>query len=127
MARTIVIQLTLFLLPFLGYAFYRLLLSDAEADGRKTWPISLLFGLGAALMLGGFAYLALTEERSPNMCHEPARYENGEIIPARSFPCERDLTNVGAPAGDFTGPSETAPEIDPDLDASPDSEENGGT
>jgi len=61
------------------------------------------------------------------MCHEPARYENGEIIPARSFPCERELTNVGAPAGDFTGPSETAPEIDPDLDTSPDSDENGGT
>lgn len=120
MARTIVIQLVLFLLPFLGYAFYRLLLSDAQSEGRKTWPISMLFGAGAALALAGFIYLALSEERSPNMCHEPARYEDGELIPARSFPCERDMTTVGAPAGDTTGPSETASEIEPMQDPAPD-------
>ena len=125
MARTIVIQLVLFLLPFLGYAFYRLLLSDAQADGRKTWPIRVLFGAGAALAVTGFVYLALTEERSPNMCHEPARYEDGELIPARSFPCERDLTTVGAPAGDTSGPAESASEDEPEPAQTPDPAENG--
>ncbi|MEM1104967.1 MAG: hypothetical protein AAGH87_01145 [Pseudomonadota bacterium] len=122
MARTLVIQLTLFLLPFLGYAFYRLLLSDAQTDGRKTWPIRVLFASGAALMAAGFAYLALSEERSPNLCHEPARYVDGVLVQARSVPCERDLTNVGAPAGDTSGPSQSAPEI-----VSPGAEDQSGT
>ncbi|MEM1114827.1 MAG: DUF6111 family protein [Pseudomonadota bacterium] len=126
MARTIVIQLVLFILPFLAYAFYRLLLSDAQADGRRTWPIRALFGTGAALAIAGFGFLVLSEDRSPNMCHEPARYENGELIPARSFPCERDMTTVGAPAGDNSGPSQSAPEIDPEPVSAPDAPQNGG-
>lgn len=126
MARTIVIQLILFLLPFLGYAFYRMLLSDAQAEGRKTWPISALFGAGAVLAISGFVFLALNEERMPDMCHQPARYENGELIPARSVPCERDMTKVGAPARDRTGPSQNAPEIDPEPAETPDTPQNDG-
>lgn len=126
MARTIVIQLILFLLPFLGYAFYRMLLSDAQAEGRKTWPISALFGAGAALAIAGFVILALNEERSPNMCYEPARMEDGELIPARSFPCERDLTTVGAPSVDRSAPARNTPETDPEPASAPDTPENDG-
>lgn len=100
MVRTVVIQLILFLLPFLGYAIYRLLVTDAEADGRKTWPINVLFASGVVLALSGWTVMALTGPSDPNMCYEPPRTENGEIIPARSYPCERDLSTVGIQAGD---------------------------
>ncbi|MEM9739765.1 MAG: DUF6111 family protein [Pseudomonadota bacterium] len=125
MARTIVIQLTLFLLPFLCYAFYRLLLSDAQADGRKTWPIRVLFGSGAALAVVGFAYLGLSEERTPNMCLEPARYEDGVLIPARNVPCERDMTAVGAPADSTGRATQVEPETDPASIDAPETTENG--
>ena len=103
MARTVVIQLILFLLPFLAYAIYRLLVTDAEADGRKTWPINLLFGAGALLTLAGWAFMASQETKERNLCIEPPRYENGVLIPQRTVPCERDLTRVGAPKTDTPG------------------------
>lgn len=103
MARTVVIQLILFVLPFLAYAIYRLLVTDAEADGRKTWPINLLFGAGALLTLAGWAFMASRETKERDLCIEPPRYEDGVLIPQRTVPCERDLTRVGAPKTDTPG------------------------
>ena len=99
MVRTVVIQLILFLLPFLAYAIYRLLLTDAEEDGRKTWPINALFGAGAVLAVTGWVAMALNSPSNPELCYEPPRTENGVVIPARSYPCERDLSTVGIQAG----------------------------
>lgn len=99
MVRTVVIQLVLFLLPFLAYAIYRLIVSDAQAEGRKTWPITILFSLGLALTFSGWIATILLQDKTPrNVCWEPARNEGGVIIPARQVPCERDLSRVGAPA-----------------------------
>lgn len=99
MVRTVIIQLVLFILPFLAYAIYRLIVSDAQAEGRKTWPITILFSLGLVLTFGGWIATILLQDKTPrNVCWEPARNENGVIIPARQVPCERDLSRVGAPA-----------------------------
>ncbi|MCI4644700.1 MAG: hypothetical protein MRY64_07960 [Hyphomonadaceae bacterium] len=103
MARTVVIQLILFLLPFLAYAIYRLLITDAEADGRPAWPIRVLFGVGAALTLAGWAFKASQETKERDLCIEPPRYEDGVLIPQRTVPCERDLTRVGAPVTETPG------------------------
>ncbi len=106
MARQIVISLVLFALPFILYAIYRLLVTDAEVDGRKTWPIKLLFGSGVVLALVGYSVMlaiALTTERDRNVCYEAARFEDGVLIPARQVPCTRDFTGVGMPASDDPG------------------------
>ncbi|MEO0467111.1 MAG: hypothetical protein AAF216_11265 [Pseudomonadota bacterium] len=99
MVRTVIVQLILFLLPFLGYAIYRLLLSDAEADGRKTWPINALFGAGVVLALTGWTVKALTGPGDSELCYDPPRIVDGEVIPARSYPCDRDLSSVGIQTG----------------------------
>ncbi len=131
LARTVVIQLILFLLPFLAYAIYRLLVTDAEADGRKTWPINLLFGAGALLTLAGWAFMASQETKERDLCIEPPRYENGVLIPQRTVPCERDLTHVGAPKTETPGnaaegvsdpeprPPEGAPQIEIEAEEVP--------
>lgn len=103
MARTLIIQLTLFLLPFLAYAIYRLLVSDAQAEGRKTWPITTLFTTGAVLAVAGWTWMATREVKDPNVCYEAARFEDGEIIPGRTVPCPRDLRDVGQPTTDSPG------------------------
>lgn len=122
MVRTVFIQLVLFLLPFTAYAIYRLIVSDAQADGRKTWPISILFGLGLALALAGWVVTIALQDKAPaNMCWEPARNENGVIIPKRQVPCERDLSRVGIPAsrdpgGEAQGASDPVPPLPGDAD-----------
>jgi len=98
--RTVVIQLILFLLPFLGYAIYRLLITDAEADGRKTWPINALFAAGVVFALTGWTVRAVTGPSDPQVCYDPPQVVDGEVIPARSYPCDRDLSTVGIQAGD---------------------------
>lgn len=106
MARQIIISLVLFTLPFILYAIYRLLVTDAEVEGRKTWPINLLFGSGVVLALVGYGVMlaiALTTERERDVCYQPARFEDGELIPAREVPCKKDLTGVGMPARDDPG------------------------
>lgn len=106
MARQFVISFVLFTLPFILYGIYRLLVTDAEVRGRKTWPLNLLFGSGIALAFVGYGVMlvmALTTERDRNTCYEPARFEDGVLIPARTVPCEKDLTGVGMPAREDPG------------------------
>lgn len=115
MVRTVVVQLILFLLPFLAYAIYRLLVTDAEQEGRKTWPISILFGAGAFLFVVGWAAMWFNDEKDPNLCFEPGferdRFIDGELVPARQIPCERDFRNVGAPTTDApSAPRPVVPE-----------------
>lgn len=127
LVRTVAIQLVLFLLPFVAYAIYRLLVTDAQSEGRKTWPINALFAIGAVLALSGWTYLALNNGDSRGSCVEPARVEDGVIIPAKTVPCERDLRGVGRPntdspgraaqgVSDPEGPRLTPREIVPDRD-----------
>lgn len=97
MAYRILIQLFFFLLPFLAYGLYRLLVADAEADGRKAWPVHVLFALGAALTAGVYVFFVVNEPKQRGLCYEPARFEDGELIPGRQVPCEQDVSRVGLP------------------------------
>ncbi|MEO1569413.1 MAG: hypothetical protein AAFR41_03040 [Pseudomonadota bacterium] len=105
MTYRIVLQVAVFLLPFIFYAVYRLLIADAQSDGRKVWPINSLFGVGAALSAGLWAYLTLREVKERDICNEPARIENGVLVPGRQVPCEtpRNLIDVGAPTTEEPG------------------------
>lgn len=113
--RILLIELFFFSLPFVMFGVYRLLVRDAEADGKKSWPISFLFILGAALAMAYWFYLvAVKEDRETNKCIEPARYENGVYVPATTYFCEKDLDSIGEALSDDPGgpstPSEDSPE-----------------
>ncbi|MEM0985855.1 MAG: hypothetical protein AAGJ32_06380 [Pseudomonadota bacterium] len=99
MAYRVALQVAVFLLPFIMYGVYRLVLADAEADGRKIWPINTLFGTGAALTIGLWVALAVQEPKERSLCNEPAQVVDGVLIPGRQVPCPdgRETINVGAP------------------------------
>lgn len=105
MAYRVALQVAVFLLPFIMYAIYRLLLTDAEADGRKVWPINTLFGVGAALTIGLWVVLAAREPKDRDLCYEPAHMEDGVLVPGRQVPCSETRTaiDVGAPSTDRPG------------------------
>jgi hypothetical protein len=103
LAYRIVLQIAVFLLPFILYGIYRLWMRLARRQGRQTWPISVLFGIGAVLAIGLWTYLAMREEKVREVCYEPARLVDGVLVPSRKVRCDRDMTTVGAPASDRPG------------------------
>lgn len=103
MAYRILLQVLIFLAPFLMYGLYRLLMADAQAEGRKTWPIRTLFGIGAVLTIAFWLFLVLREEKSREICYEPERFVDGVLVPPRQVPCERDLTTLGEPLKEDPG------------------------
>ena len=133
-AYRILMEVGIFLTPFILYGVYRLLVRDAQVEGRKTWPINTLFAIGAVLAIGLYVFLAMREEKDRDLCYEPARIEDGELVPARTVPCEqvRDLTRVGEPSsnrpgnsaegvGESGGTTDNAPTL-PDAQSAPDQE-----
>lgn len=102
MPYRIAIQLVFFLLPFIAFGLYVLATTDAEREGRRKWPIQALFLTGLALTTAVWFFKIFTENNERNLCIEPPRSENGQIIPARTYPCERDA-NFGAPTTDAPG------------------------
>ncbi len=105
MAYRVALQVAVFLLPFIMYAIYRLLVTDAEADGRKVWPINALFSTGAVLTIGLWVVLASRETKVRDLCYEPAHMQDGVLVPGRQVPCpdSRETIDVGAPATDRPG------------------------
>lgn len=105
MAGRLLFELFIFSLPFLVFGLYLLATRSAEDAGKRKWPIQMLFLIGLGLATLAWFVLILLEPRERNMCVEPARYENGQLIPARKYACERHPEDVGlqrgrtAPAG----------------------------
>ena len=103
MAYRVLFELIVFLMPFIGYGLYRLLSAEAREEGRKQWPIQMLFGIGAALAVLVWIILLLSDDRSGKLCYEASRFENGELIPARTYECDRNVGNVGVPRTEDPG------------------------
>lgn len=81
--RVIIINLFLFLLPFIGYGlyiFYRKGSVDAE-DALRGKAFFWLIGSGIACVVIGLTALATFQSGSPDAVYVPARYENGVLIP----------------------------------------------
>ncbi len=108
MAGRLLIELFIFSLPFLVFGLYLLATRSAVDAGQRKWPIQMLFLVGIGLAtLAWFVMIAL-EPRNRGMCIEPARVENGQVVPARSYPCEHRPQDVGIPR-----PREAPPADDP--------------
>lgn len=97
MAGRLLLQAFILLLPFLVFWLYVLATRSAEDAGKRKWPIQILFVIGLGLTTLFWFAAILLEPRERDMCVEPARYENGQIIPARTYPCERRPEDVGVP------------------------------
>ena len=97
MAGRIVFELFIFSIPFIVFGLYLLATSSVEQEGKRKWPINILFLCGIGLATVAWFVLILMEPKERDICHEPARMENGKLIPARDYPCVHDVTNVGVP------------------------------
>jgi hypothetical protein len=85
MARTILTELLLFLLPFAVYAI-ALYLRQHDARDREHWPARTLASLaiaGFVLVIGGLLYFAHFERAPATGVYEPARYQDGKLVPGR--------------------------------------------
>ncbi len=103
MAPRILFELILFLLPFMLFGLYRLAVREAEHDGRKPWPIRLLFGIGLILAVGVWMIFILLDRGGREECYRAARMDNGTLIPGETYACEKDLTTIGIPRTEDPG------------------------
>jgi hypothetical protein len=91
-------EIVLFALPFLAYGIWRLATHEAVEEGRKPWPITILFAAGAVLAVLAWVILVLVDRGGSETCIQRAYYEDGRVIPAREVPCEKRRQDVGLPA-----------------------------
>ncbi|MEM1036466.1 MAG: hypothetical protein AAGI14_06860 [Pseudomonadota bacterium] len=61
MGARVLFQLFFFALPFIMFGLYRLAIAGAEQEGRKPWPIRVLFGIGLLLGVGSWIFFILIE------------------------------------------------------------------
>ncbi|MFN7055423.1 hypothetical protein [Hyphomonas sp.] len=94
----IILQALIIALPFVVFGLYLYATRSAEEAGRRKWPIQLLFVIGLALTTIVWFAAILMEPRERDVCTEPARFESGVLIPARTYPCERKPEDVGVPS-----------------------------
>jgi|TARA_R100000935_G_scaffold24713_1_gene44292 hypothetical protein len=131
LAGRIVFELFIFSIPFLVFGLYLLATTNAEQEGKRKWPVNILFLCGIGLATVAWFVLILMEPKERDICHEPARMENGKLIPARDYPCIHDVTNVGVPrerdsirsATGATGPGEDVHDAGEIRATAPDTED----
>lgn len=85
MARIVLLNIFMFLLPFLVYAAYLYLVrdDDAETDYWREAPIKWLFVIGLVLVVVGLMSLISFSGGGPEGTYEPPTVEDGEIVPGR--------------------------------------------
>ncbi len=105
MAGRLLLELVLFLTPWVLFALYVALTRDAIQDGRRRWPINALFLSGLALALIGWFVMIALDRGDAVECRESSRMVNGEIVQGAVIPCEHNLENAGTPRSDDPGAS----------------------
>lgn len=103
MAPRILFQLVLFLLPFILFGVYRLAITEAEQEGRKPWPIRVLFGVGLALAVGSWIVFIILDRGGREECYRPTQMVDGVLVPGERYPCEKALTDIGIPKTEDPG------------------------
>ena len=87
MAMRIVFQIFLVMLPFILFGFYRLATRNTQRDSER-WPFLVLLLIGFSMSAAFLVIFFLSEPRGKRTCETPPRFENGEIIPGETIPCE---------------------------------------
>jgi len=101
MPRLVLFEISMLLLPFVLFGIYRLAVRDAQIEGRKAWPINLLFGIGVMLAIIAWLFLILREDRDSSVCKGPSSFDpvTGKIVPGEEYQCDLGLPPRGEPAG----------------------------
>jgi hypothetical protein len=85
MGRTVLTQILLFLTPFAIYALV-LYMSQRDAREREHWPARIVVTLaiaGCVLVIAGLVLFAHFGGAPTTGVYEPARFEDGKLIPGR--------------------------------------------
>jgi DMSO/TMAO reductase YedYZ heme-binding membrane subunit len=83
MIRPILIEIGLFIAPFVIYAIL-LVVTSRDALQRSAWSARRIAALGIAgfvLMLGSFVFFAQFSGAPPGSTYIPAHIENGKFVP----------------------------------------------
>lgn len=83
MARPFLIELALFLIPFVGYALFTWATRAGVLD-PAAWSLPVLGWLviaASALMVGSFLVMAQFGGAPPNSTYVPAHLEKGRLVP----------------------------------------------
>jgi len=86
MIRPVLTELALFVTPFAVYAIF-LLATNAAVLDRQSWSPKVLASLAIValiLMLGSFVYLSHFSGAPPGSTYEPARMEDGRLVPGQT-------------------------------------------
>lgn len=84
MVRQILIEVALFLVPFLAYALWLRAAGPAAGPERRPAPVAMLALAGLVLAIAGLAVLVLTEEdgkAGTTGRYVPTHFENGVLVP----------------------------------------------
>ena len=105
MSRLVLFELAMLVTPFILFGLYRLLVKDAQIEGRKAWPINLLFGAGVVLAVLAWLFLILRENREEAICTGPSSFDpvSGKVVPGAEYDCDLGLQPRGAPLGEDAG------------------------
>ena len=93
MARVILFELVLFLLPFVVFAAWAFVKRGQEStplfdDAPTFW----LIAIGLVGVIIGFLGFSSLERSGTDVVYEPARVEDGRIVPGRAVPRD-DVSN----------------------------------
>lgn len=83
MARVLLINVFMFLLPFIVYGAY-LYLSRKDDEDKNYWrdaPIGWLFGIGMVLVFIAIASLIQFTGSGPGGQYVPPQFKDGKIVP----------------------------------------------
>ncbi|MGX1097982.1 DUF6111 family protein [Amorphus sp. MBR-141] len=83
MVRIVIVQLVLFLLPFIGWAIFLLVTRGLTATRSQYFIGPMPYWLavaGLALSIIGFLTLGVTSERSDGV-YQPLIFEDGKLVP----------------------------------------------
>jgi heme/copper-type cytochrome/quinol oxidase subunit 3 len=83
MIRPVLTEIALFIAPFAAYALF-LLVTRSNVLERTAWPPKVLATLAIVallLVIGSFVMLAHFSGAPPGATYEPARIENGVLVP----------------------------------------------
>lgn len=119
MGARILFQVVLFTLPFILFGIYRLAIAEAEQEGRKPWPIRLLFSVGLALAVGSWLIFIFLDRGGREECYRPAQIVDGVVVPGERYPCEKDLGAIGIPRSDDPGREAAGVGGSPSADPAP--------
>jgi hypothetical protein len=105
MGARVLFQLVFFLLPFILFGLYRLAIAEAEQEGRKPWPIRVLFGIGLVLAVGSWLVFIFLDRGGGDQCYRASYIdqETGEFVEGSYYPCDRDVSGIGIPRSEDPG------------------------